>query len=133
MHRSPPGKRIQREIRTVEQMIKLYAKSHPVPDGDDRYTLLFRYAIKRLNKCYFGEEKPACKQCPIHCYQPAKREVMKLIMRWSGPRMLLHHPVLALQHLWDDRRPVPEISPVQTKMPHSKDDMPENSAKEKGR
>ena len=107
MHRSPPGKRIQREIRTVEQMIKLYAKSHPVPDGDDRYTLLFRYAIKRLNKCYFGEEKPACKQCPIHCYQPAKRE--------------------------DDRRPVPEISPVQTKMPHSKDDMSDKSAKEKGR
>lgn len=133
MRRPPPGKRIQREIRTVGQMIKLYAKSHPVPDGNDHYTVLFRYAINRLNKCYFGEEKPACKQCPIHCYQPTKREMMKLIMLWSGPRMLLHHPVLALKHLWDDRRPVPEMPRAWTKTPRLQDGFPEDSVKEKGR
>ncbi|OSM96183.1 MULTISPECIES: nitrous oxide-stimulated promoter family protein [Lonsdalea] len=133
MRRPPPGKRIQREIRTVEQMITLYAKCHPVPDGNDRYTVLFRYAINRLNKCYFGEEKPACKQCPIHCYQPAQREMMKLIMRWSGPKMLLHHPVLAILHLWDDRRPVPDLPPAKTKIPSLPDNFSEDSAKEKGR
>ncbi|MDI8106979.1 nitrous oxide-stimulated promoter family protein, partial [Salmonella enterica subsp. enterica serovar Anatum] len=42
-------------------------------------------------------EKPACKQCPVHCYQPAKREEMKQIMRWAGPRMLWRHPVLTVR------------------------------------
>lgn len=57
----------------------------------------------------FGEEKPACKQCPVHCYQPAKREEMKQIMRWAGPRMLWRHPILTVRHLIDDKRPVPEL------------------------
>lgn len=67
------------------------------------------YADKRLDKCVFGEEKPACKQCPAHCYQPAKREEMKQIMRWAGPRMLWRHPILTIRHLIDDKRPVPEL------------------------
>jgi hypothetical protein len=37
-----------------------------------------------LIKPVFGDNKPACKQCPVHCYQPAKREEMKQIMRWAG-------------------------------------------------
>lgn len=49
------------------------------------------------------------KQCPVHCYQPAKREEMKQIMRWAGPRMLWRHPILTVRHLVDDRRPVPEL------------------------
>ncbi|EHC60813.1 hypothetical protein LTSEJOH_4128, partial [Salmonella enterica subsp. enterica serovar Johannesburg str. S5-703] len=46
-----------------------------------------------------------------HCYQPAKREEMKQIMRWAGPRMLWRHPVLTVRHLIDDndKRPVPEL------------------------
>ena len=73
------------------------------------YEALFVYAQKRLDKCVFGEEKPACKQCPVHCYQPAKREEMKQIMRWAGPRMLWRHPILTVRHLVDDKRPVPEL------------------------
>ncbi|WP_420213628.1 nitrous oxide-stimulated promoter family protein, partial [Klebsiella pneumoniae] len=42
-----------------------------------------------------------CKQCPVHCYQPAKREEMKQIMRWAGPRMLWRHPILTIRHLLD--------------------------------
>ncbi|MDY6166609.1 MAG: nitrous oxide-stimulated promoter family protein, partial [Escherichia coli] len=49
------------------------------------------------------------KQCPVHCYQPAKREEMKQIMRWAGPRMLWRHPILTVRHLIDDKRPVPEL------------------------
>jgi hypothetical protein len=54
-------------------------------------------------------EKLACKQCPVHCYQSAKREEMKQIMRWAGPRMLWRHPILTVRHLIDDKRPVPEL------------------------
>ncbi|MEC5321418.1 nitrous oxide-stimulated promoter family protein [Brenneria populi subsp. brevivirga] len=109
MARQPLGKHRRRELRTVELMIELYEKHHPAPDDDrQRYRRLFDYATKRLERCYFGEAKPACKHCPIHCYQPVKRREIKAIMRWSGPRMLLHHPILAIRHLIDDRRPVPD-------------------------
>jgi len=30
-------------------------------------------------------------------------------MRYSGPRMLLHHPVLAVMHLFDGRKPAPTL------------------------
>ena len=106
------GKRISREIVTIEKMIKIYVKSHPAPDDNpEYYQTLFSYAVKRLEKCRYGEAKPACKQCPIHCYQPKQREQMKIIMRWAGPKMLYFHPILAIRHLIDDRKPVPELPP----------------------
>lgn len=104
------GKRIAREKLTIKKMIALYANRCPQASNDKtHYDALFSYAQKRLDKCVFGEEKPACKQCPVHCYQPAKREEMKQIMRWAGPRMLWRHPVLTVRHLIDDKRPVPEL------------------------
>lgn len=110
------GKRIHREIKTIEKMIKIYEKAHPAPiDSPDDYQKLFAYAINRLEKCRYGEEKPACKQCPIHCYQPKMREKMKLIMRCAGPKMLIHHPILAIRHLIDDRKPIPELPPKSNK------------------
>jgi len=32
------------------------------------------------------------------------------MMRWSGPRMLIAHPVLAILHLLDGRRPAPRLA-----------------------
>lgn len=105
-----PGKRIAREKLTIKKMIALYESQCPQASAvQGHYDALFAYAQKRLDKCVFGEEKPACKQCPVHCYQPAKREEMKQIMRWAGPRMLWRHPVLTVRHLIDDKRPVPEL------------------------
>lgn len=104
------GKRILREKKTIQRMIALYQRDNPEATADaEHYQALNTYADKRLDKCVFGEQKPACKQCPIHCYQPAKREEMKRIMRWAGPRMIWRHPLLTLLHLLDDRRPVPEL------------------------
>ena len=81
------GKRISREKLTIKKMIDLYQAKCPQASAEpEHYEALFVYAQKRLDKCVFGEEKPACKQCPVHCYQPAKREEMKQIMRWAGPR-----------------------------------------------
>lgn len=104
------GKRITREIKTLQKMIALYQRAFPAPpDSPDYYSDLEQYATKRLEKCRFGEDKPACRQCPIHCYQPVKKEQVKAIMRWAGPKMLIYHPILAVQHLIDDRKPVPPI------------------------
>ena len=62
---------------------------------------LLDYAIQRLERCRFGEDKPSCTRCPVHCYKPVRREQIRQVMRESGPRMLLHNPIMAIRHLWD--------------------------------
>ena len=75
------GKRISREKKTIARMIALYENRCPHAIKEEgHYSALKAYADKRLDKCVFGEEKPACKQCPVHCYQPARREEMKHVM-----------------------------------------------------
>ena len=61
---------------------------------------LLDYALQRLDNCKFGNNKPTCKQCPVHCYRKDMKERIRAIMRWAGPRMLLYHPVAACKHLW---------------------------------
>jgi hypothetical protein len=57
------------------------------------------YARTRLRKCPFQEGKTTCAKCPIHCYKPDRREKIRAVMRYAGPRMLVRHPILALLHL----------------------------------
>lgn len=92
--------RIDNEKRVVEQMIRLYCKRHlNLQDIDEEHEALIVYAHKRLDGCKFGEKKPACKRCKIHCYKPDMREKIRAIMRWAGPRMLLYDPIAAIKHL----------------------------------
>ena len=73
----------------------------PVPPLCPQCQALLDYAHQRLERCKFGNEKPSCTRCPVHCYKPAMRQQIRQVMRFSGPRMLLHNPVLAIRHLWD--------------------------------
>ena len=59
--------KIPTEKRTVELMINLYCrKKHRQSELCDECRLLKEYALKRLDKCPFGDEKPACKSCKVH-------------------------------------------------------------------
>ncbi|HUI25120.1 MAG TPA: nitrous oxide-stimulated promoter family protein [Candidatus Kryptonia bacterium] len=69
---------------------------------------LLAYAHQRLEKCPFGEDKPTCVKCPVHCYKPACREQVRVVMRYAGPRLLLRRPILAIRHLLDERKPAPD-------------------------
>ncbi len=61
MARKPMGKYRLRELRTVLLMIDLYEKHHPAEvEYGDHYQQLSAYATNRLERCQFGEEKPAC-------------------------------------------------------------------------
>jgi hypothetical protein len=62
------------------------------------------YADLRLRKCPFGEHKPTCSNCPVHCYKKERKEEAREIMRFAGPRMLLRHPILAIAHQLDGFR-----------------------------
>ena len=69
----------------------------------DACAALLDYAKARLARCPYGEDKPTCRQCQIHCYKPAERERVKEVMRYAGPRLLLRGDVGALAHLLRDR------------------------------
>jgi hypothetical protein len=67
------------------------------------------YADRRLDLCPYGGDKPACTNCPIHCYKPEPREKMREVMRFAGPRVIWSHPYLAIRHLLDEKKEAPEL------------------------
>lgn len=93
--------RILSEKKTIAKMVVVYCRGnrHPKPHLCPDCQELLNYAHKRLDNCQFGEEKSFCEQCPVHCYKRDMREKIKLVMRFSGPRMLIHDPPLAIKHL----------------------------------
>ena len=96
--------RIRREIRTLRLMIEMFCRRHHGGKelcGDCR--ALCSYAEECTKRCRFGTEKPACSDCPVHCYQPAMREKIRAVMRYAGPRMIRRHPLLALRHFFDGK------------------------------
>jgi hypothetical protein len=105
---SLPG-RLAREHQTFVCMARIYCARHHAPGADGlcrECAELMQYAERRLEKCPYGENKPTCANCPIHCYKPAQREQAREIMRFAGPRMGWRHPVRALTHLYDKLRKV---------------------------
>ena len=105
----PISKRRKRERRTIAAMIAIFCHDHHGSRGlcNDCGELL-AYAEQRLDKCPFGDAKPTCVKCPVHCYKPECRARVQAVMRYAGPRMLLRRPVLAIRHLLDERKPAPE-------------------------
>jgi hypothetical protein len=95
--------RMARERRTVEAMIGLYCRAQHGGEAAlcTACVDLLAYAQARLDACPFARSKTTCARCPVHCYKPAMREQIREVMRYAGPRMLLHHPVLAVLHLLD--------------------------------
>ncbi len=57
------------------------------------------YVHARVERCPFMETKTFCSMCRVHCYRAAEREKIRAVMRYSGPRMLGYHPILALRHV----------------------------------
>ncbi len=98
--------RMARERKTVTYMIEFYCKGNHQPEGTlcQDCRKLQDYANAHLEKCPFQENKTTCARCHVHCYKPEMREKIKEVMRYSGPRMLLRHPVLTLHHLLDGFR-----------------------------
>lgn len=109
---TPWSARRDREFRTILAMLRMYCHTHHASDGAalcPECTELHDYARRRLERCVFGDAKPTCANCTVHCYKPVMRERVRQVMVWAGPRMLLRHPVLAVRHILDGRRPAPVL------------------------
>jgi hypothetical protein len=113
--------RIRREKKTIGAMVGIYCKAKHNTHGElcPECVEFFEYAKMRLDNCPFQENKTTCGRCRVHCYRPDMKEKVKKVMRYSGPRMLLHHPVLALHHAVDGFKS-PDKAKVKTRTVGSK-------------
>lgn len=88
------------EKRTIKAMIKLYCrKNHHNKNLCSDCCALFEYTIEKLDKCPLITHKPLCKECHIHCYKPDMQQKIKTVMRFSGPRLIFHKPLLTIKYL----------------------------------
>lgn len=108
---NPEHKRMKRERKTIALMVKLYCKGNHHTNGTlcPECQKFLDYAFQRLAKCPFQEKKSTCGKCTIHCYKPDMKAQVKKVMRYSGPRLLIYQPMLALHHAWDGHRKPPAL------------------------
>lgn len=99
-----PKSRLERERHTIRVMIEIFCRGN----HGSRHNLcvdcqmLHDYAMQRIHRCPYGEDKPTCAKCPIHCYRPDMREKVRRVMRYAGPRMIFSHPILTIMHYVDE-------------------------------
>ena len=96
----------EREKKMVSQMIALYCKKNHHTKGSlcPECAQLEAYARNRSDKCPFMETKTFCSNCKVHCYKPEMREKIRKVMRFSGPRMVFHHPTAAIRHVIETKK-----------------------------
>ncbi len=95
----------EREKKTVSLMIHLYCrKKHGGKELCPECAALDAYALARIEKGPFMETKTFCSACKVHCYKPEMREKIREVMRFSGPRMIFHHPIMAIRHVIESKK-----------------------------
>jgi hypothetical protein len=113
----------EREERVVTEMIALYCRGNHAAAGNGSAAArgghaasrgidalcpecreLADYARTRSEHCPFMETKTFCSNCKVHCYSPEMRERIRAVMRYSGPRMLFHHPAMTVWHVFTSAR-----------------------------
>lgn len=87
-----------KELKVVILMIDLYYKKQK--NNDISREELIEYVTIRQNKCPFKETKTFCSNCIVHCYKEEYKIKIKEVMRYSGPKMIIYHPILAIQHIY---------------------------------
>ena len=97
-------KKRRKEQRVVDEMIALFCKKHHTGARQGERLCpscaeLSAYAQDRSEHCPLMESKTFCSNCKTHCYAPEMRERIREVMRYSGPRMPLHNPPMALWYL----------------------------------
>ncbi|HOW57864.1 MAG TPA: nitrous oxide-stimulated promoter family protein [Smithellaceae bacterium] len=97
--------RIENEKRVVAFMIEHYCRKHHRENRlCDECRSLSQYSEAKLDKCIFGQDKPACSSCRVHCYQPEMRNKIKKVMKYVGPRMIFLKPIEIIRHFFHGNR-----------------------------
>ena len=96
----------EKELKVVTLMIERYCRGkHNTKKHDlcEECSELLEYVKQRRERCPHGDNKPFCSNCKIHCYKPSMRAKIREVMRYSGPRIVFNHPILATKHLIESK------------------------------
>ena len=97
--------KIEWEKETVSLMIGIYCrKKHGGKTLCPDCAALDAYARERSDKCPFMEAKTFCTNCKVHCYSKDMREKIRQVMRFSAPKMIYHHPIMAIRHVIESKK-----------------------------
>jgi hypothetical protein len=104
--------RQKKDIRLIGKFVAVYCTGKHCAAGRAAVALPFgleerflcqdcaaflEYAIAKRLKCPLEAEKPTCKRCRIHCYDPPRRAKVREIMAYAGRKLLLRG---RLDYLW---------------------------------
>lgn len=92
------------EKKVVSRMVEIYCRAHHQTESElcEECAEVRDYALQRLENCPYGEEKPTCGACSVHCYKSDMRLRIKEVMRFAGPRMLFLHPLATIRHFYKE-------------------------------
>ncbi|UCE26362.1 MAG: nitrous oxide-stimulated promoter family protein [Candidatus Coatesbacteria bacterium] len=100
-------RKFEREARTLAGMVGIFCRANHRDAPKARFSAgdvlfdigknrpelcagcaeLLDYGLRKLAKCPLNP-KPACKKCPVHCYEPLYRDRVRAVMRFSGPYLI---------------------------------------------
>ncbi len=101
MRRETPEKKRQDEKRLISEMIAYYCqKKHGSAAGRPWEGCLKTegYAHPRLGPRPVTGDKNLFSPCAGHRYAPRRGGRIREVMRYSGPHMLIRHPLLVVRH-----------------------------------
>ena len=87
-----------RKKSVLATMIELYCRKNHSRNLCRHCQELLDYSYKKIDSCPFLEEVSFCSSCEVHCFSESRRQEIKKVMRFSGPRMIFYHPLLTLKH-----------------------------------
>ncbi|BCN29579.1 nitrous oxide-stimulated promoter family protein [Anaeromicropila herbilytica] len=97
---SEVSKKQKKELNIIRRMIELYCHGHKHSEKGlcKDCLVLLEYANQRILSCPISISKTYCSSCKIHCYKTEMRDRIRTVMKYSGPRMMVHNPILTLEH-----------------------------------
>lgn len=94
----------QEEKDILSDMIHIYCEGqgHKAPCRE--CLELKAYALNRIERCPEMATKSFCSVCDIQCYGPDQSRRIREVMRYSGRRYFLVHPLQSIAHGWTTLR-----------------------------
>lgn len=97
----------ENEKKMIHLMISIYCRCNHKNSYNrktkaicEECSALYNYAVLRIDRCRYTETKTFCSACPTPCYNRDMKEKVKKMMAFSGKRMLIYNPLMALKHVY---------------------------------
>lgn len=95
----------EKEKEILASMIEVYCRGNKHISRSEKELCpscrdLLDYSSLRVDKCPFMETKTYCANCHVHCYKQDRRDEIRQVMKYAGPRIVFKHPLMTIDHGW---------------------------------